>query len=205
MVSELVGAQKYDDTLTPFVAIMRHELHANAGKGDRPGWLAMTRDEVLLEIYYHLAKLQKAVRTDDTAGIREYAADVANMSMMAVDICGAWLASPAPTSAETEGVAKHLVFAPYKEGDLVVTDLVDDVLTVQDCFDAVGGWRVIAQGRRDISAGNPSGRYDLSVTSIEPYSPAPTPPPTGDGEGDLGRPTSPIAQPTGEAGTPRSG
>lgn len=91
---------KYDLTLKPFVAMMEDELHANAGKGDRPGWLAMSREEVLLEIYYHLAKLQKAVRNDDANGIREYAADVANMSMMAVDICGAWLASLPPARVE---------------------------------------------------------------------------------------------------------
>lgn len=85
-----VRSGKYDFVLGPFVAMMEVELHANSGKGDRPGWLAMSREEVLLEIYYHIAKLQKAVRTGDLDGIREHAADVANMSMMVVDICGAW-------------------------------------------------------------------------------------------------------------------
>lgn len=81
-------AGKYGDVLRPFVAMMDHELHANAGKGDRPGWLQMDRKTALLEIYYHLAKLQKATRDNDEGGIREYAADVANMSMMLVDVCG---------------------------------------------------------------------------------------------------------------------
>lgn len=79
---------KYGDVLLPFVVQMEHELHANAGKGDRPGWLRMTPDTALLEIYYHLSKLQKAVRDDNGPGIQEYAADVANMSMMLLDICG---------------------------------------------------------------------------------------------------------------------
>lgn len=79
---------KYDDTLVPFVAMMRNELHANTSKGDRPGWLKMTRQDVLLELHYHLAKLQKATLNNDVAGIREYGADVANMAMMCVDICG---------------------------------------------------------------------------------------------------------------------
>lgn len=81
-------AKKYDDTLLPFLALMRKELHANAGKGDRPGWLAMSRDQGMLEIYYHASKLQKAVRDGNGAGTREYAADVANMCMMLLDICG---------------------------------------------------------------------------------------------------------------------
>ena len=85
-----VGAfsAKYADVLGPFVRLMDRELHANSGKGDRPGWLSMDRKTALLEIYYHLAKLQKAAKNDDADGIREYAADVANMSMMLVDVCG---------------------------------------------------------------------------------------------------------------------
>lgn len=81
-------AQKYDDTLLPFVALMRKELHANAGKGDRPGWLEMSSDTCLLEIIYHFGKLQASVKRGDEDGIREYGADVANMCMMLSDICG---------------------------------------------------------------------------------------------------------------------
>ncbi len=85
---------KYDDVLLPFLKSMEHELHANTGKGDRPGWLQMDRKTALLEIYYHLGKLQKATKGNDTAGIVEYAADVANMSMMLVDVCGLLAAAP---------------------------------------------------------------------------------------------------------------
>ena len=79
---------KYADVLVPFAAMMEAELHANSGKGDRPGWLAMDRKTALLEILYHLAKLQKATKDNDLTGIREHSADVANMSMMLADICG---------------------------------------------------------------------------------------------------------------------
>ena len=91
MASSLVEKeteQKYDDTLLPFLAMMRAELHANVGKGDRPGWLQMDRNTALLEIYYHLAKLQKAVKHDNEPEIREFGADVANMTMMLLDVCG---------------------------------------------------------------------------------------------------------------------
>lgn len=87
---------KYAEVLAPFVAMMENELHANSGKGDRPGWLSMDRKTALLEIFYHLAKLQKATKDNDLLGIREYSADVANMSMMLADICGALDAAPAP-------------------------------------------------------------------------------------------------------------
>lgn len=94
--------QKYDDTLLPFFALMRRELHANAGKGDRPGWLAMPAETCLLEIFYHLGKLQKAVKKGDGDGMSEYAADVANMCMMLLDICGAL-----HLSASSEPGCKH--------------------------------------------------------------------------------------------------
>jgi len=80
---------KYDEVIKPFVQLMEKELHANAGKGDRPGWLSMSTDTCLLEIIYHFGKLQASVKRGDIEGITEYAADVANMSMMLVDICGA--------------------------------------------------------------------------------------------------------------------
>ena len=92
---------KYGDVLRPFVMAMERELHANAGKGDRPGWLTMSPQFALLEIYYHLAKLQKAVKDDNGPGIQEYAADVANMSMMLLDICGG-LALIEPVAAGPE-------------------------------------------------------------------------------------------------------
>lgn len=79
---------KYDHALVPFAQLMAKELHANARKGDRPGWLNMSPAVAMLEIYYHAAKLQKAVKDGDGDRIREYAADVANMSMMLLDVCG---------------------------------------------------------------------------------------------------------------------
>ncbi|WP_404633963.1 hypothetical protein [Dyella ginsengisoli] len=79
---------KYDHVLVPFARLMAKELHANADKGDRPGWLSMTPSMAMLELYYHVAKLQKAVKDGDMAGVREYAADVGNMSMMVLDVCG---------------------------------------------------------------------------------------------------------------------
>lgn len=91
---------KYDDTLVPFLALMRKELHANSSKGDRPGWLTMSRETALLEIYYHVSKLQKAVRDDDANRIRENAADVANMAMMLLDVCGGLSVDTEPRLAE---------------------------------------------------------------------------------------------------------
>jgi hypothetical protein len=87
MANEILDG-KYGDVLAPFLEMMNTELHANAGKGDRPGWLSMTPQTAMLEIHYHSAKLQKAVKDGDVDGIKEYSADVANMSMMMADIFG---------------------------------------------------------------------------------------------------------------------
>ncbi|WFS20584.1 hypothetical protein P9K38_09705 [Pseudomonas sp. 905_Psudmo1] len=99
---------KYSNVLRPFFAMMEAELHANTGKGDRPGWLAMSPEQCLLEIYYHTAKLQKAVKNNDMKGVREYTADVANMSMMLADACG-WLdvVSSELANAETAAPCNH--------------------------------------------------------------------------------------------------
>lgn len=94
---------KYDDVLLPFAHLMARELHANADKGDRPGWLQMSPAIGMLEIYYHAAKLQKAVKDGNGEGIREYAADVANMSMMLLDVCGGLGAvEPQPTRGDAQ-------------------------------------------------------------------------------------------------------
>lgn len=79
---------KYGEVLVPFLALMETELHANARKGDRPGWLSMSPSTALLEIYWHTAKLSAAVKNGDAAAIREHSADVANMAMMLLDVCG---------------------------------------------------------------------------------------------------------------------
>lgn len=79
---------KYDEVLRPFLALMEKELHANAGKGDRPGWLQMDSKTAVLEVFYHMGKLHQAVHRGEAEAIKEYAADVANMCMMLVDVCG---------------------------------------------------------------------------------------------------------------------
>ena len=48
----------------------------------------MTPETAMLEIYYHVAKLQRAVKNEDLELIKEHSADVANMSMMMADIFG---------------------------------------------------------------------------------------------------------------------
>lgn len=93
MAAEILNG-KYGDVLTSFVKMMDSELHANAGKGDRPGWLSMTPETAMLEIHYHTAKLQKAVKNGDVSAIAEYSADVANMSMMMADIFGCLTTTP---------------------------------------------------------------------------------------------------------------
>lgn len=86
LTHEVNGRGKYDEVLIPFTTMMEAELHANTGKGDRPGWLTMSPDKAMLEIYYHSAKLQKAMRDDNPELVGEYAADVANGAMMAADL-----------------------------------------------------------------------------------------------------------------------
>jgi hypothetical protein len=81
-------AEKYDDVLVPFVSLMRRELHANSRKGDRPGWLKMDANTALLEVYWHVAKLSAAVKNNDGPAIQEHSADVANMALMVLDVCG---------------------------------------------------------------------------------------------------------------------
>jgi hypothetical protein len=83
-----MAAEKYDDVLLPFLSLMRKELHANSRKGDRPGWLGMDANTALLEVYWHTAKLSAAVKNNDGPAIMEHAADVANMAMMTLDVCG---------------------------------------------------------------------------------------------------------------------
>lgn len=101
-----------EEVLRRFVFAMQEELAANAGKGDRPGWLSMSPREALAEVQHHYVKLHAAVVEFDRwengqdirdlpwadvrcslatleKRIREYAADVANMAMMAADRCGA--------------------------------------------------------------------------------------------------------------------
>lgn len=106
-----VTVQKYDDTLLPFLELMRKKLHANAYKGDRPGWLSMSADKALLEIYWHTAKLSAAVKNNDGPAILEYSADVANMAMMLLDVCGG-LGFEDATPAQPAVPAQQLTPAP---------------------------------------------------------------------------------------------
>lgn len=78
----------YGDVLRPFVQMMADELLSNRSKGDRPAWMSMHADALMLEIYYHAAKLQKAMKDGSGDDIREYSADVANLCMMVLDVCG---------------------------------------------------------------------------------------------------------------------
>lgn len=96
-----------------FTVMMVHELAANAGKGDRPGWLQMDPETAMAEIWWHSAKLAVAVKEKHEADaallavleegteppeqaarrageadrkVVEHAADVANMAMMLLDV-----------------------------------------------------------------------------------------------------------------------
>lgn len=69
-----------------FVLSMYYELWVNSGKGDQVGWRTMSLRQAWGEIAWHHAKLAVAVKEDDESLMRELAADVANMSMMLVDI-----------------------------------------------------------------------------------------------------------------------
>lgn len=84
----VVMPEKYDEVLLPFLKLMQAELYANSQKGDRPGWLATSADQCMLELYYHQAKLHYALRHNGMNGLAEFAADTANLCMMLLDICG---------------------------------------------------------------------------------------------------------------------
>lgn len=123
--------EKYDDTLMPFLALMRRELHANSGKGDRPGWRRMSPEVALLEIYWHTAKLSAAVKNNDGPAIEEHSADVANMAMMLLDVCDGLTpvvehaAAPAPAQQErkpmtdsftTQEITDACIYAEISDG-----------------------------------------------------------------------------------------
>ena len=77
------------------------EMLANAGKGPRRGWLQTRPLTLVLETFYHVAKLQTAVVDRDKKRIREHAADVANMAMMLADRCGV-LELPRPPGVDPD-------------------------------------------------------------------------------------------------------
>ena len=71
-----------------FGKLMKHELDENFFKGDREKWLNMSKDEALMEIRYHLEKLEVAVEMGDKDKITENATDVANCAMIFLDVMG---------------------------------------------------------------------------------------------------------------------
>lgn len=87
--------QREHDSKTPlyyamtemFRSLMQHELEANIEKkGFGRMWLAMTKRELLYEIYYHVGKLQGAmIPSIDIEKIKEHAADTGCMLMMLLD------------------------------------------------------------------------------------------------------------------------
>lgn len=89
---------KYDEVLKPFTAAMEKELHANSHKGDRPAWLNVSADTLMLELLYHHSKLQVALDAGNGDQILEYSADIANISMMIADVCGALTLAAVPST-----------------------------------------------------------------------------------------------------------
>lgn len=95
------------DALYAFYVLMATELAANDAKGNRPGWLNMTRKEAMGELHEHASKFEVASKGheqkigNDFYGeeyfaafsksadkVSEYAADTANCAMMALDVMG---------------------------------------------------------------------------------------------------------------------
>jgi hypothetical protein len=69
----------------------------------------------LLEVFYHLGKLQKAVRDDKMEAIREHGADVANTTMMLLDVCAAFGVSHEHLALNAyEKLAADLKDIPYQ-------------------------------------------------------------------------------------------
>lgn len=95
---------KYNEVLRPFTAAMERELHANSRKGDRPAWLQLSAATLMLELLYHHSKLQVALDAGDGDRIMEYTADIANISMMIADVCGALSLVPVPAELKREPI-----------------------------------------------------------------------------------------------------
>lgn len=79
-------ASTFDRLIGVFSRLMRKELIANSRKGDRPGWMRQAARNIVSDIYYHTGKLQMAVEKGDIEQVKEYAADVANLALMVVDV-----------------------------------------------------------------------------------------------------------------------
>jgi hypothetical protein len=80
--------EMYDKVIEAFKPYMVKELAANHDKGDRDGrfgWLTMTNKQILNELYYHVGKLQEALRHGNVDDAKEYSADIANLALMSFD------------------------------------------------------------------------------------------------------------------------
>lgn len=106
-------------------AQMRHELAANAHKGD--GWAEKPLREHEHEVVYHALKLLLAARYADAGeasardAVREYAADVANCAAMLADSLGALELGHDPANADYDAT-----------GTPELRTLADQVLTMLD-------------------------------------------------------------------------
>jgi hypothetical protein len=82
--------EMYDAILPEFAKYMRKELESNYQKGDRnseKGWLAVDNNKFWIsELFYHVGKLQSALMANDIERIKENTADIANLSMMVLDV-----------------------------------------------------------------------------------------------------------------------
>lgn len=159
--------QKYDDVLLPFLAMMRAELHANAGKGDRAGWLQMDVPTALLELFYHMGKLQKAAKKGDAGGVREYTADVANMAMMLADIHGLLPEHPvAPESAPDDGAEWSIVPVGSPPVELVLWN------ALVECRSAIGTNFRVTSREAALAAIAEAMAFQQSAQQAEPEQPA---------------------------------
>ena len=78
----------YATVTANFRNLMVKELAANFNKGDRDGergWLTMTNKQALSELYYHVGKLQQAIKEENIDLIKEHCADIANGALMCCD------------------------------------------------------------------------------------------------------------------------
>jgi hypothetical protein len=78
----------YLNVARTFSEQMINELIANHDKGGRTGpngWLSYDDKLFLNELYYHVGKLQAALKSQDVELIKELSADVANFGLMIYD------------------------------------------------------------------------------------------------------------------------
>lgn len=82
------ATEMYKVVTLEFRKEMIKQLTANWDKGDRDGakgWLELPNKVLLNEVYYHVGKLQHALKVNDLELIKEFTADVANLCLMLHD------------------------------------------------------------------------------------------------------------------------